>query len=114
MKSLVVCNSSVKQLDYSKCKQPTVIFLERSDWVKKEAVYKRSANLRIFAIDNSQEVRYTSDVLRDTYGDRSSIGRALDCGSSGCGFEPHRSPQNKKPALSVGFLFWGDGVKICI
>jgi hypothetical protein len=26
-------------------------------------------------------------------GDRSSIGRALDCGSSGCGFEPHRSPQ---------------------
>jgi uncharacterized DUF497 family protein len=26
------------------------------------------------------------------YGDRSSIGRALDCGSSGCGFKPHRSP----------------------
>ena len=27
-----------------------------------------------------------------TCGDRSSIGRALDCGSSGCGFKPHRSP----------------------
>jgi hypothetical protein len=26
------------------------------------------------------------------HGDRSSIGRALDCGSSGCGFKPHRSP----------------------
>ena len=43
------------------------------------------------AIDKAQEVRYTSSVL-NRHGDRSSIGRALDCGSSGCGFKPHRSP----------------------
>src|SRR6266576_4666000 len=31
-------------------------------------------------------------TLHQEHGDRSSIGRALDCGSSGCGFKPHRSP----------------------
>src|SRR5437870_10019881 len=31
-------------------------------------------------------------TLHQKHGDRSSIGRALDCGSSGCGFKPHRSP----------------------
>src|SRR6266480_5504551 len=31
-------------------------------------------------------------TLHQARGDRSSIGRALDCGSSGCGFKPHRSP----------------------
>jgi hypothetical protein len=38
--------------------------------------------------------RITSSILAVRYmrGDRSSIGRALDCGSSGCGFKPHRSP----------------------
>src|SRR5947208_1534515 len=35
-------------------------------------------------------------------GDRSSIGRALDCGSSGCGFKPHRSPS---------FVF---GIALCV
>ena len=28
----------------------------------------------------------------DCSGERSSAGRALDCGSSGRGFDPHRSP----------------------
>ena len=27
------------------------------------------------------------------YGERSSVGRAQDCGSCGRGFDPHRSPQ---------------------
>ena len=31
-------------------------------------------------------------TIHQEHGDRSSIGRALDCGSSGCGFKPHRSP----------------------
>src|SRR6266702_1755613 len=31
-------------------------------------------------------------TVHQAHGDRSSIGRALDCGSSGCGFKPHRSP----------------------
>src|SRR5207302_5642749 len=31
-------------------------------------------------------------TLHQEHGDRSSTGRALDCGSSGCGFKPHRSP----------------------
>jgi hypothetical protein len=42
-------------------------------------------------LDNSQIALYTGATL-EIYGDRSSIGRALDCGSSGCGFKPHRSP----------------------
>ena len=46
-----------------------------------------------FLLDNAQALVYTSDTLTACrYGDRSSIGRALDCGSSGCGFKPHRSP----------------------
>src|SRR5438876_9487975 len=38
--------------------------------------------------------RNVSSILtvHQAHGDRSSIGRALDCGSSGCGFKPHRSP----------------------
>ena len=32
--------------------------------------------------------------FRRPYGERSSAGRALDCGSSGRGFESPRSPQN--------------------
>jgi hypothetical protein len=28
-------------------------------------------------------------------GECSSVGRALDCGSSGRGFEPHRSPHHR-------------------
>ena len=43
-------------------------------------------------LDKSQEVGYTNAVPLKERGDRSSIGRALDCGSSGCGFKPHRSP----------------------
>src|SRR5579859_5207468 len=35
------------------------------------------------------------------HGDCSSTGRALDCGSSGCGFEPHQSPQ-QSPQQSSG------------
>jgi hypothetical protein len=39
-------------------------------------------------------MRNVSSILtvHPVHGDRSSIGRALDCGSSGCGFKPHRSP----------------------
>ena len=33
------------------------------------------------------------ESLKVKYGGRSSVGRALDCGSSGRGFEPHRPPQ---------------------
>src|SRR5258708_1152348 len=47
----------------------------------------------IFRLDNSQALVYTSGTFTAyLHGDRSSIGRALDCGSSGCGFKPHRSP----------------------
>ncbi len=46
-----------------------------------------------FLLDKAHALVYTSDTLTTCrYGDRSSIGRALDCGSSGCGFKPHRSP----------------------
>src|SRR6266699_789210 len=38
-------------------------------------------------------------TLHQKHGDRSSIGRALDCGSSGCGFKPHRSPLIFPPAF---------------
>lgn len=37
-------------------------------------------------------VGHSKAASENMYGDRSSIGGALDCGSSGCGFEPHRSP----------------------
>src|SRR6266516_5565154 len=40
-------------------------------------------------------------TLHQARGDRSSIGRALDCGSSGCGFKPHRSPFIVAPLASV-------------
>ena len=33
--------------------------------------------------------------FNDVYGERSSVGRAPDCGSGGRGFEPHRSPNIK-------------------
>src|SRR6266568_3960152 len=44
------------------------------------------------AIDNTQAVRYTG-CTQERMVTVAQLGRALDCGSSGCGFEPHRSPQ---------------------
>src|SRR6266702_1847078 len=44
------------------------------------------------AIDNTQAVRYTG-CTQERMVPVAQLGRALDCGSSGCGFEPHRSPQ---------------------
>src|SRR5229473_6024181 len=43
------------------------------------------------AIDNTQAVRYTG-CTQNRMVTVAQLGRALDCGSSGCGFEPHRSP----------------------
>src|SRR6266487_2331834 len=52
---------------------------------------------------NLLTIRKVSSILtlHQEHGDRSSIGRALDCGSSGCGFEPHRSPFIFAPLASV-------------
>ena len=41
--------------------------------------------------ENPPVVKLGSDRF-DCSGERSSAGRALDCGSSGRGFDPHRSP----------------------
>src|SRR6266851_6374307 len=43
------------------------------------------------AIDNTQAFRYTG-CTQNRMVTVAQLGRALDCGSSGCGFEPHRSP----------------------
>lgn len=40
-----------------------------------------------------QNSAYSPGLARLLYGASSSIGRALDCGSSGYGFEPREAPQ---------------------
>src|SRR6266851_8457615 len=55
------------------------------------------------AIDNTQAVRYTG-CTQNRMVTVAQLGRALDCGSSGCGFEPHRSPQDILKKASVTLL----------
>src|SRR6266705_2391163 len=63
--------------------------------------------------------RNVSSILtvHQAHGDRSSIGRALDCGSSGCGFKPHRSPfyfSSKTTCAFTDSLSTADGTMLLI
>lgn len=51
---------------------------------------------------------FVPDRFCGHYGDHSSVGRALDCGSSCRGFDPHWSPLGKRPVqfFCTGRLFF--------
>src|SRR5258706_7896170 len=65
-----------------------------------------------FLLDKAHALVYTSDTLTTCrYGDRSSIGRALDCGSSGCGFKSHRPP-SFWPTIGQKLLSGGEDLNL--
>src|SRR5438552_5876923 len=76
-----------------------VMQLEKIELTRKHACVRWQARQRAKLLT----MRKVSSILtlHQARGDRSSIGRALDCGSSGCGFKTHRSPFIVAPLASV-------------
>ena len=60
---------------------------------------------QVFFSQSYWNLKKSAYICSPKYGERSSVGRAPDCGSGCRGFEPHRSPHKESRPKRAGFLF---------